>query len=98
MLTRRQMSSPHRLHNACELLRFKSAEPSPEFTFQLVDFLSRNGGVATSGAVQDALGGRDQVLPGLYALVLRRTFAIEMGKRLSRASRVYMLAEGQPAP
>lgn len=83
-----------RFGNACELLRFKSAHSTPEFAFQVVDLLSRRGGSAERGDLEDALGGRDAVLPGLYALVLRRTLILDMGRPLSRETRLLLPADG----
>ena len=81
-----------RYDNACELLRFKSADPSPEFAFQVEGLLSQTGGVSTRGQVEDALGGRDMVVPNLYAMALRRIVGLEQGKPLSRDSRLWLLA------
>ena len=67
--------------------------PTPEFAFQVVDLLSRRGGSAERGDLEDALGGRDAVLPGLYALVLRRTLLVDMGTPLSRETRLFLLAD-----
>jgi hypothetical protein len=82
-----------RFANTCELLRFKSVHPTPEFTFQVVDLLAHRGGSVMRGELEDALGGRDAVVPGLYALVLRRTLLVDMGKPLSRDTRLFLLAE-----
>ena len=82
-----------RFDNACEILRFKSVVPDPELAFRVVDLLSRTDGIATRGTIEDAFGGRDLVVPGLYALSLRRVVAIEMGKRLSRDSLVRLLSD-----
>lgn len=83
-----------RFGNACELLRFKSVHPTPEFAFEVVDLLSHRGGWAARGDLEDALGGRDAVLPSLYALALRRTLLVDMGTPLSRETRLFLLADG----
>lgn len=92
-IPRRIVYCEPRFSNACELLRFKSVQPAPDFAFRVVDLLSHRGGDALRGDVEDALGGRDVVLPGLYALVLRRTLILDMGPPLSRNTRVFLLAE-----
>ena len=63
LISRETVYKQPRFDNSCELLRFKSVEPTPQFTFQLVELLSRTGGSATRGVIEDRMGGRDVALP-----------------------------------
>lgn len=81
-----------RFDNAREILRFMSVHPDEELTFRVIDAISRTGGASTLGRLEHELGGGDDVVPGLFALTLRRVLQLDLGIPLSSDTRVDLIA------